>query len=382
LAKLGTPTKDENGRLIQRWYPEVGDIRPEGLEFLYFGSWYASREIGQPVTQDHCDQATYRIPSAYIPPSGWYCVGDDETVMEGDQYHIDDRQGDIGNGHYGCIVSKFRDAFGGWVLREPQEHWTNWPELQVAHDEADVQPATVSDGDKEQPCKIESADGTTTHVVWEEFTPRWGQIASPEWQYLNHGRWRNCEPDHICTTEWKYQRPENGESCKSSRSATSGVNTAAERDGSKSQCPNTTGRVSDASAPPVAAPVAWQFPKRPMERNVDHWLSLVAGKDTIQEGDERWTHVESRWKPWTVFFGEVLEDECPCRRPVYAPLPTRLEDVPDGRVIRIEAAHFFKWSVFIVHWEVVNGFVSLTDTDISYRPFTITDHVAELRPIE
>jgi len=297
MKKLGTPTKDGE-KWYQQWYPEPGDIRPEGLEFrVKGGRWESSGLCGTAFGTER-EFNEYRIPSKYIPPSGWYCVGDDETVMEGDRYHIDDRQGDIGNGHYGCIVSKFRDAFGGWVLRrEP----VGFPEVTAANVAA---------------------------VLHEPYESQGG----PSTAQSSH-------------------------------------------------------------AQPVAAPVAWQFRKRPMERNVDHWLSLVAGKDTIQEGDERWTHVESRWKPWTVFFGEVLEDECPCRRPVYAPLPTRLEDVPDGRVIRdisyrpftitdIEAAHFFKWSGKIVHWEVVNGFVSLTDTDISYRPFTITDHVAELRPIE
>jgi hypothetical protein len=90
LATLGTPTKDENGRLIQRWYPVEGDMRLEGLEVSLDGlSWTTVEQWSIGMRHVATTDRAYRIPSTYTPPSGWYCLPDDEMVKDGDCYSHD-----------------------------------------------------------------------------------------------------------------------------------------------------------------------------------------------------------------------------------------------------------------------------------------------------
>lgn len=360
MAKLGTPTKDENGRLIQRWYPVEGDIRPDGLEMLCKVNGIGPAWEPVPVSAPISSERAYRIPSTYIPPSGWYCVPDNETVMEGDRYHIDDRQGDIGSGHFGCVVSQFRRAFGGWVLRrEPQE-----------------QPATVSEDDK-----------------WEMYVPQIGEMYAKCGQYRRRGSgqwkvhpsWSVVSPTN---DEFEYRRLKE-QPCQSSESVegvhipdTSGQCAASATDSANQSSGPGLGEEasqdSSSNATHVAAPVAWQFTKRPMERVVDHWRLLAPGKDTIQEGDEYWN--DGDWRKWSVFIGDELEDEIPSRRAVYAPLPARLEDVPDGRVI--EQHQLLRWRHDGAWYTQTPANYISSDQPSRFESFTITEYVAELRPVE
>jgi len=301
MATLGTPMKYQNGKVYQRWYPQVGDIRPEGLEMLSSesGNWYESSMVGRPMTPRDFDNdiiGGYRIPSQYTPPAGWYCVPDEETVQDGDRYHIDNRQGDIGNGHHGCVVSQFRRAFGGWVLRrEPVE---------------------------EQPCKS--------------------------------------------------------------------VMSATEKADSTSVCHDSIGPESGTGASNATAPVAWQFRKSPMERVVDHYRLLIHLKDEVQAGDERLMddgidHQRHRWEQPNDFRIYNEGNHSVHRRPVYAPLPTRLEDVPDNRCFTIagDENHYWKSGTRIGSWNPVDGCVdSPAERELRVTAITITDYVAKLGEVK
>ena len=298
MATMGTPTKDENGKWYQRWYPVEGDIRPEGLEMLCKGSGWEPVPLLAPIGSERA----YRIPSTYTPPEGWYCVPDKETVQEGDRY-------------------------------------SHWGGVKV---------------------RIDSNDGLVDETVG------WNVRAARE-KWLPDGGW-------VIRRE-----PIQEQSCKSES-----VNTALEKVGSSSVCHDSTGQESGTSANNATAPVAWQFRKQPMERVVDHYRLLEVGTDTIRQGDMFWEN--GRWYLWDVTqFGQTLRIGCPCRRPVYATLPTRLEDVPNGRVFECRGQMFWKHGRSVGEWEPSTGYCN---PNIGF-PFnehavgvTITDYVAELGEVK
>lgn len=355
MAKLGTPTKDENGRLVQRWYPVEGDTRPEGLEYR-MSAQYAflpSKGVGRPVSIGEMANE-YRIPSTYIPPSGWYCVADDETVMEGDRYSHNEYDGKphdhplaISISHVGCNVGVFRKSYlCGWVLRR--------------------------DDDK-----------------WELYTPKVGEYYAAGTQIRRRGgcgEWtdwcgRVCDPRN---EENEYRRPKE-QPCKSSDSAECATASAkSTTDIESGEC----GSAEQTPAQPATAPVAWQFVRRPMERVVDHYRLLTHLKDTINKTDEilldddtvgeRHTYRKAVVHRVGATFDET-EDNVH-RRPVYAPLPTRIEDVPDGRVI--EQHQLLRWRHDGAWYTQTPANYISSDQPSRFESFTITEYVAELRPVE
>ena len=314
MATLGTPTKDESGRLIQRWYPVEGDIRPEGLEYEDDElGWIETSHCGKPVTQPGL--LKYRIPSTYTPPDGWYCVDDEETVQEGDCYSDDLRRAASLVG-MGVARARRQATNGGWVLRrEP----VAFPETTARNVATALDPGLVNAINEhlEQPCQSES---------------------------------------------------------ESAESVT-------EKADSTSVCRDTTGPESGTGASSAAAPVAWQFRKQPMKKAVDHYRLLEIKVDVIEETDEYWN---SEAAAWVRFASSVVGDRCfsscPVRRPVYAPLPTRLEDVPDGRVFQVNMERYWKHSLGYGFWGS-NGEVD-PDVALPVSPITITDYVAELKAVE
>jgi len=305
MATLGTPTFDEtDGKTYQQWFPVKGDIRPEGLEYEDDElGWIETHHHGKSVTQP--GMFDYRIPSTYVPPEGWFCVPDDETVQSGDKYSHDaggrPRETDDWC-HYsiGGLVSSARSTYqnkGGWVLRrKPVE--------------------------KEQPCKSKNVESV--------------------------------------------------------------ANTATDKDGSKSQCQNTTGQESDAPAQTAVAPVAWQFRKQPMEREcVYRRLKLGEIRD---EGDLLLCWSEGRVKMVSVFtfIGDPVRVGQLVLRPIYSPLPTSLADVPDGRVVIVESRSVWIHGFKVGLWDI-DGTVNPqwhTKTWLDGRKFTVTDYVAELGEVK
>jgi len=314
MATLGTPTKDESGRLIQRWYPVEGDIRPEGLEYEDDElGWIETSHCGKPVTQPGL--LKYRIPSTYTPPDGWYCVDDEETVQEGDCYSDDLRRAASLVG-MGVARARRQATNGGWVLRrEP----VGFPETTARNAATALDPGLVNAINEhlEQPCQSES---------------------------------------------------------ESAESVT-------EKADSTSVCRDTTGPESGTGASSATAPVAWQFRKQPMKQIVDHYRLLAA--DEIVSSDCLWW--SSATCQWLTFgeacHGQPLPDiQAPACRPVYAPLPTRLEDVPDGRVFQVNMERYWKHSLGYGFWGS-NGEVD-PDVALPVSPITITDYVAELKAVE
>lgn len=117
MATLGTPFKDGD-KWYQRWYPGTGDIRPEGLEICDGEEWGPVRTSPGMPQADDCESFEYRIPSTYVPPAGWYCVGDGETVPDG-RYAAERRRNLISG------VRNEADRGGWWRFMEPSITWTS-----------------------------------------------------------------------------------------------------------------------------------------------------------------------------------------------------------------------------------------------------------------
>lgn len=317
MATLGTPT-NENGKGYQRWYPQVGDIRPEGCEYMSNpGNWVqAEFKNGERIEEYHVRNEQYRIPSQYTPPAGWYCVPDEDVAIDGDVYSEDMRPVWLNVGESVKSARSRAMPDGGWVLRrEP----VAFPETTARNVATALDPGLVNAINEhlEQPCQSES---------------------------------------------------------ESAESVT-------EKADSTSVCRDTTGPESGTGASSATAPVAWQFRKQPMKKAVDHYRLLEIKVDVIEETDEYWN---SEAAAWVRFASSVVGDRCfsscPVRRPVYAPLPTRLEDVPDGRVFQVNMERYWKHSLGYGFWGS-NGEVD-PDVALPVSPITITDYVAELKAVE
>jgi hypothetical protein len=317
MATLGTPT-NENGKGYQRWYPQVGDIRPEGCEYMSNpGNWVqAEFKNGERIEEYHVRNEQYRIPSQYTPPAGWYCVPDEDVAIDGDVYSEDMRPVWLNVGESVKSARSRAMPDGGWVLRrEP----VAFPETTARNVATALDPGLVNAINEhlEQPCQSES---------------------------------------------------------ESAESVT-------EKADSTSVCRDTTGPESGTGASSATAPVAWQFRKQPMKQIVDHYRLLAA--DEIVSSDCLWW--SSATCQWLTFgeacHGQPLPDiQAPACRPVYAPLPTRLEDVPDGRVFQVNMERYWKHSLGYGFWGS-NGEVD-PDVALPVSPITITDYVAELKAVE
>ena len=118
MATIGVPKRYEDGEWRRPWVPQVGDIRPDGLEFHGI-RWCPASDIGE---SQRALGSEYRIPADYIPPSGWRCLEWDEVTRDGDLYtHCGGRLLVYTDRVFGNVGNTVREATsggrGGYIIR-------------------------------------------------------------------------------------------------------------------------------------------------------------------------------------------------------------------------------------------------------------------------
>lgn len=328
MATLGERYID--GVLIRRsWKPEVGDIRPEGLEFRNkrsSGAW--SKSVCNDEIRDYDIEGNeYRIPAALMP-------GDVVKTPWGEKIVT-------GVDPDACWVHDSIAVKLGWTLDEvspvylPPDGWVALPDDETT---------------KEFDAWSHGKDGDI-HKEPNDFVPGGMTVCK-------------CRSEYIPNGGWILRRVE----CESAkRVAEVGMNTHASKESDAK---------SQGDAQPVAELVAWVPVKRPVEKVRTGWKYMEKGVDRIQDSDEIWE--KSKWRQFgELVFGEVLRFEAPCRRPIYAtPEYKTIADVPDGRVIRQGGVYHWRHNG---KWLVSDKGVVGHGSPSGAPGFTVTDYVMELK---